>query len=127
MKTLKEVFSAELPDFTNMGDEGRSVNRDRLVHTLDSLVGDLRNAYWIRLVVTIAVLVTLIILIFRFADKPEVLTGLTAIMGVTLAGAIAELKRVTDEMARVRLMLAIAPELSLEALTEIAHKISRSL
>jgi hypothetical protein len=48
-------------------------------------------------------------------------------MGVTVAGTFVLLKQVTDEMARVRLLLAIVPEISLEELTQMARKLVAAL
>jgi hypothetical protein len=47
--------------------------------------------------------------------------------GVSIGGVIAALKQVTDEMARVGLLLAIAPEMNLEALTEMAKTVATKL
>src|SRR5262245_40960669 len=127
MRTLKSVITTALPDYTTLGDGGRTLDRERLIKLLDGLASDLRRAYWIRLAVATAVFVFLLVLTARMANQPTALASLVAGMGITVAGATAALKQVTDEMARVRLLLAIAPELTLEALTEIASKIAASL
>jgi hypothetical protein len=127
MRTLKSAIATVLPDYTNLGEGGRTLDRERLIKLLDGLSSDLTRAYWIRLAVGFAVFVFLLVLTARMANQPTVLASLMVGMGITVGGAIAALKQVTDEMARVRLLLAIAPELTLEALTEIASKIANSL
>lgn len=127
MRTLKKSLSELVPDYTSLGDEGRSIDRDRLIRVLDGLASDLVKGYWIRMAAGAIVLGVLLFLTARYAGDPAVLAGLAGAMGITVAGAIALLKQVTDEMARVRLLLAIAPELTLESLTEIARKLAASL
>jgi len=127
MKTLQSEIRAVLPDITNLDGEGRTINRERLILVLDGLARNLRVAYWIRLVVALCVLVVLSILIFRAADQPPLLAALVAAVGITVGGAIAALKQVTDEMSRVGLLLAIAPEVTLESLTEMAKTIAAKL
>ncbi len=127
MKTLQSGIAAALPDITALGGENRTVNRDRLIGLLDDLAGDLRRAYWVRLIIAVCVFVVLAILMFRVASQPALLATVTAGVGITIGGAVAALKQVTDEMARIRLLLAIAPELTLEALTEMARTIVAKL
>jgi hypothetical protein len=127
MRTLKGELSRLLPDVTSLGDEGRNIDRERLVRVLDGLSSDLNRGYWIRIVDGAIVLVVLLVLAGQFAAQPAVLTGLASAMGVTVAGTFALLKQVTDEMPRVRLLLAIVPEISLEELTEMARKLVATL
>lgn len=127
MNKLRFVLEAALPDVTSLGGDGRNVDRDRLVNLLQSLAADLSRAYWIRTIVALVVLCVLLAVISRFGDQALLLGSAVAGMGITFMGAVVALKQVTDEMARVNLILAITPELSLEALTEIARKIISSI
>jgi len=122
MKRLKHVIEGALPDATNLGG-GRNVDRDRLVNLLAELGDDLGRAYWLRALVALATLCLLFALIWYYSQQPALLAGAMAAIGITLVGAVAALKQVTDELARVHLIRAIAPELSLEALTEVARRI----
>jgi hypothetical protein len=45
---------------------------------------------------------------------------------IVVAGAAAALRAVTDELARVRMLMAIAPDLSREALTEVTRWMAMS-
>ena len=69
------------------------------------------------------VLCLLMAIVWRFADQPVLLAAAMAAMAIALMGAVAALKQVADEVARVRLVQAIAPELNLEALTDLARRI----
>lgn len=122
MRRLKDVVKATLPDATNLGG-GRNVDRDRLIDVLGDLVSDLSRAYWVRVFVVVCVLGLLIVIVWRFADEPSLLAAAVAATAIALMGAVAALRQVTDEIARVRLVQAIAPELNLEALTELARRI----
>jgi hypothetical protein len=48
-------------------------------------------------------------------------------MTITFFGALAALKQVVDEIARVDMILSIVQELSLEALTEVARRVAAAL
>ena len=124
MKQLKFEIQNAFPDITNLDGEGRTINRDRLTDVLDGLARNLRLAYWIRIAIALCVFVILVILMFRVSDQPALLAGIAAGVGITIGGTVAALKQVTDEMARIGLLLAIAPELSVEALTELAKSIA---
>jgi hypothetical protein len=126
MLRLQLAIKPLLPDVTSLGDD-HTINRERLILVLDGLARNLRVAYWIRLSGALGILVVLAILTFREADQPTVLAALVAAVGITIGGTIAALKQVTDEMSRVGLLLAIAPEVTLEALTEIAKTIATKL
>jgi hypothetical protein len=127
MKTLKTELPRAFPAITNLSGEGRTINRDRLAEVLDGLAANLKRAYWIRLSAGVAVFVVLIFFMFRYADNPTGMAAIITATGVTIGGTMAVLKQVTDEMARVGLLLAIAPEVSLEALTEMAKTIATKL
>jgi hypothetical protein len=122
MSELKRVLEATLPDVTSLGG-GRNVDRDRLIVLLRKLLGDLDHAYWLRSGVALVVLVVLLAIIWRYGEQPMLLSGAVAGMGITLVGALAALRQVIDEMARVDMILGLAPDLSLEALTEVARRI----
>src|ERR1044071_2755038 len=109
MDTLRSTVAAALPDIAALGGGDRTVNRDRLIDLLDGLARELKRAYWIRLVIALCVLAVLAVLMFRVADRPALLASVTGGAGITVGGAVAALKQVTDEMARVRLLLAIVP------------------
>jgi hypothetical protein len=122
MKRLKDVINATLPDATSLGG-GRNVDRNRLIDVLGDLGSDLSRAYWVRAFVVVCVLGLLIAIVWRLADQPNLLAAAVAATAMALMGAFVALRQVTDEIARVRLVQAIAPELSLEALTELARRI----
>ena len=67
MRTLKGELSRLLPDVTSLGDEGRNIDRERLVRVLDGLSGDLNKGYWIRIVAGAIVLIVLLVLVGQFA------------------------------------------------------------
>jgi hypothetical protein len=127
VKTLQSEIKAAFPDITSLSGEGRTINRDRLIAVLDGLARNLRLAYWIRLMIALCVFVALIILTFRVADQPTLLASVIAGAGITIGGTVAALKQVTDEMARIGLLLAMVPEVTLEALTEMAKTIATKI
>jgi hypothetical protein len=127
MLTLQSEIKPLLPDVTSMGGDDHTINRERLILVLDGLARNLRMAYWIRLAVALGILLVLAVLVFRESDQPSVLAAVVAAVGITIGGAIAALKQVTDEMSRVGLLLAIAPEVTIEALTEMAKTIVTKL
>jgi hypothetical protein len=114
---------AALPDVTSLGGSGRNIDRDRLVNLLHKLAGDLGNAFRLRSGVAVITLSVLLAIIWRYGDQPTLLAGAVAGMGITLVGALAAIKQVTDEMAQVEIILSIVPDLTLEALTEVARRI----
>lgn len=122
MRKLRDTIKKALPDATNLGG-GRNVDRDRLVQLLSGLSSDLARAYSLRACVAVCVLGLLMAIVWRYADQPLLLAGAMAAMAIALVGAMVALKQVADEIARVRLVQAIAPELHLEALTELARRI----
>lgn len=122
MNKLKRALEAALPDVTSLGG-GRTIDRDRLTALLQKLLSDLGRAYWLRAVVAILVFVILLAIISRYGDQPLLLSGAVSGMGITFVGALVALKQVIDEMARVDMILGLAPDLSLEALTEVARRI----
>jgi hypothetical protein len=127
MKTLRTEIPKAFPAITDLSGEGRTVDRDRLVNVLDGLAANLKRAYWIRLSIGIIIFVVLIFFMFRYANNPSGMAAVVAATGITIGGTIAAIKQVTDEMARVGLLLAIAPEMTLEALTEMAKSIATKL
>ena len=124
---LKSVLDEALPDMTSLGGDSRYVDRDKLVHLLGGLSSELSRAYWLRMVISAAVMAVLLVAIWRFSDTPLLLAGAAGAIGLALIGALATLQGVSEDMARVRLLLSVAPDLSLEALTEIARCISSGL
>jgi hypothetical protein len=127
MTRLKHVLEETLPDVTSLGGGGRNIDRDRLVGLLRNLAGDLGNAYWLRSATALVVLFVLLAVIWRYGDQPMLLGGAAAGMGITFVGALVTLKQVVDEMARVDMILAIAPDLTLETLTEMVRRIAAAL
>jgi hypothetical protein len=122
MTKLKRALELALPDVTSLGG-GRTIDRDRLMDLLHKLLSDLGRAYWLRAAVAILVFVILLAIISRYGDQPLLLSGAVSGMGITFVGALVALKQVIDEMARVDMILGLAPDLSLEALTEVARRI----
>lgn len=127
MKRLKHVLEASLPELTSLGGEGRNIDRDRLETLLRNLAVALDRAYWLRAGTTFLVLCVLVAVIQRYGDQPLLLGGAATGMTITFIGALAALKQVVDEMARVDMILSIAQELSLEALTEVARRVAAAL
>jgi hypothetical protein len=127
MKTLRSEIKSAFPDITDLSGEGHTINRDRLIVVLNGLARNLRLAYWIRIIVALCIFVILIVLMFRVADQPTLLASVIAGAGITVGGTVAALKQVTDEMARVGLLLAMVPELTLESLTEMAKTIGTKI
>jgi hypothetical protein len=127
MTRLKHVLEETLPDVTSLGGGGRNIDRDRLVGLLRNLAGDLGNAYWLWSATALVVLFVLLAVIWRYGDQPMLLGGAAAGMGITFVGALVTLKQVVDEMARVDMILAIAPDLTLETLTEMVRRIAAAL
>ncbi|MGJ4887245.1 hypothetical protein ACQR1Y_03600 [Bradyrhizobium sp. HKCCYLRH3099] len=127
MNTLKTALPNAFPDIRKLSGEGRTIDRDRLMLVLDGLARNLKRAYWIRLSIGALVFALLLFLVFKNYGDTRVLTATIAATGVTVGGTITALRQVTEEMARVGLLLAIAPELSVEALTELANTIAAKL
>lgn len=127
MSKLKRVLEATLPDVTSLGGGGRSVDRDLLVGLLRNLGSDLSFAYWLRSGLACAILLILLVIIGRYGNQPAILGGAATAMAITLVGALAALKQVIDEIARVNMILSIVPKLSLEALTEVTRKVVAAL
>jgi hypothetical protein len=113
-----------LPDPRSLGGEGRNIDRSRLVTVLEKLAGELHRAYWARVGLVVLIAILLAALSLRFAATPFILHGLYGGVAITFCGAIVTLKQVSDEMARVRLLLGLAGEVSLESLTEIARRVA---
>src|SRR4051812_45649226 len=113
MSKLKSVLEAALPDVTSLGG-GCNVDRDRLVDLLRQLTNDLSFAYRLRSGLAGIVLIIILAIIGRYGDQPAILAGAASGMAITLAGALAALQQVIDEMARVKMILSIAAELTLE-------------
>ena len=126
MSRLKRAIEAALPDVTSLGG-GRNIDRDRLISLLGELTAELGRAYWLRTLVAFIILCLLLVIVSHYGNQPVLLATAMAAMGITLMGALAALKQVSDEMARVRLIRAIAPDLSLEALTEVARRITSTV
>jgi hypothetical protein len=127
MKTLQSEIRSAFPDITNLSGEGRTIDRDRLTTVLDGLARNLRIAYWVRLMVALCVFVVLLILMFHIAGQPALFASVIAGTGITIGGTVAALKQVTDEMARIGLLLAMVPEVTVEALTEMAKTIAKKV
>ena len=127
MRRLGTTVKDLLPDLKALGGGSRNIDRGRLIKVLGELAGELRMAYWLRIALIALIIGVLVAVSLRFADQQAILSGLYGGVGITFAGAIAALKQVSDEMARVRLLLSIAPELSVETLTEIARHLAADL
>ncbi|MCA1472775.1 hypothetical protein I6F09_33530 [Bradyrhizobium sp. IC3195] len=127
MNTLKATLPDAFPNLRNLSGAGRTIDRDRLALVLDGLAANLKRAYWIRLLVGTAIFLVLFIVMIRYSSEPTVLAATVAATGATVGGTIRALKQVTEEMARVGLLLAITPEVSIEALTEIAKTVVAKL
>lgn len=127
MATLKNVLRDWLPDGAKLGDATSSRMRDDLAKRLEVLAADLTRVYWLRIGLAVAVLVVLIALAIWCRAQPALLTALFGAMGLTVAGGFSLLKDTTDELARARLLLAIAPELPLEELIDLVRKLSQKL
>jgi hypothetical protein len=127
MSKLKRALETTLPDVTSLGGGSRYVDRDMLVELLRKLENDLNLAYWLRCVLACAILLLLFGITVRYGNQITVLAGAATGMAITLAGALAALKQVVDEMARIDMILTIAAELSLEALTEVIRKVVAAL
>lgn len=124
MTRLKTVLDSVLPELTSLGGGGRYVDRDKLVRLLEILSNELARAYWLRASITFLVVILLLAAVWRYSGDPLLLSVLTGAIAMALAGALAALRAVTEDMARVRLLLTVTPDLSLEALTEVARRIS---
>jgi len=123
MRNLKTVLKATLPDPTSLG--GRSsVDRDQLLSLLRQLRGDLGRAYWQRAGLSLLVLAVLLAITWRYGNQPALLSGAVSGMGIIFLGALFALQKVADEMACVDMILNLAEELNLEALTEVARRIA---
>jgi hypothetical protein len=126
MSKLKRALKSALPDATSLGG-GRNIDRDRLVGLLRELLGDLGRAFLLRAGVALLVLLVLLAIIWRYGDQPALLTGAVCGMGIIFVAALVALKQVTDEMARVDIILCLAADLNLEALTEVTRRIAAAL
>lgn len=122
MRTLKSVLQQAAPDMTSLGG-GRQVDREQLVELLGGLMRDLGKAYWMRVILVFVVLAVLLGALLRFSDQPAMLGIAGAGMGITFVGALAAVKQVTDELARVGLVLVLAAEVSLDSLNEMMRRI----
>ena len=127
MNKLKRALETTLPDVTSLGGGSRYVDRDTLVELLRKLKNDLNLAYWLRCVLACAILLLLFGITVRYSNQITVLAGAATGMAITLVGALAAVKQVVDEMARIDMILKIAAELSLEALTEVIRKVAAAL
>jgi len=125
MKTLKSVLADALPDAGLLGGE-YGLDRKRLIAELASLADDLRRGYWFRVCGVATVVAGIVGIAVSMNEIPVLVTAFAA-AAVCLFGATTMLKGITDELARVRMLLTIAPELTIEALGEIAEKASASL
>lgn len=123
MRKLERVLKAALPEPTSLG--GRStVDRDGLLGLLRELRRDLGRAYRLRAGITLLILVILVAITWRYGNQPALLSGAVCGMGIIFFGALFALQKVTDEMACVDMILNLAEDLNLEALTEVARRIA---
>lgn len=127
MRNLGATLAQVLPSIESLGGEGVTVDRKRLETALDRLVGDLTRVLYVRLGVVLLVIAVLLTMMVVFYRDPAIFVAMTGGAGLSIGGAIALLKQVTDEMTRTRLLLALVPSLSLESLTEIAQRLSTEL
>ncbi len=121
MKSLKASLASVLPDATNLGGESRNVDRERLLGVLAALARDLTRAYWVRAVLILLISAVLVALAWRLFEQSVVLLAISAAIAIVLAGGSTALRQVTDELARTRMLLDLAPDLSREALTEMVR------
>jgi hypothetical protein len=122
MRTLRRAVEDLLPDATALGG-GRNIDRNRLLEVLTVLSGDLKRALRVRLAVSVVILCLSLAVVWSYADQPQFLAAGLAAVALTFAAAVAALKQVTDELAQLSFVRSLAPDVSLEALTEIARAI----
>jgi hypothetical protein len=126
MRNLKTVLTRILPDPTLLGGQ-QGLDRTRLIAELGRLAVELRRGCQMRLYAVAAAIAAFIGAGLYVSDQPTLFAPLVAVAGTFSAGAMALLRHLNDELARVSMLLSIAPELTLEALTEIAEKLEAKL
>lgn len=125
MSILVKVFENSMNPRENL--DTHKVNRKKLEINLRGAQKDLRFAWRIRLVISIVVFLILLAFVILYRNDVAKLNALMGAMGVGLIGAYRWIETTTKEMARVTLLLAITPELSEDALKELAHSTIRAL
>lgn len=124
MRTLKSTLIAVLPDPTSLGGDNRNVDRTGLVAALEGLARELHNSIWLRFAVMIVVVCVSAITLFKYGNHPTLSLGIWLGMAVLLLMLLTHLREITDELARVRLLLTVAQDVSLESLTEISRRLT---
>ena len=121
MQRLSHTLQSVLPDVTSLGGDSSAVDRDKLRHILQALAGDLSRTLALRAVLALLLVGLLALSAWQFASQPHLIVGTSLGAAVVALGAAAALRQVTDELARVRMLLAIAPDLTRESLTEVTR------
>lgn len=127
MTNLKSVLAKYVPDARNLGTQLDPTRRDRLQDELKKLKSDLRTAWRIRLGAAIIVFVFLLGVGIYYIGSPTVLAGIFSAVGVTFAGALAMMQKVSDDMTRVGMLILIVPELELKEIAKVAHTLVSKL
>jgi hypothetical protein len=102
------------------------MDRAKLSGMLQALASSLARMLALRVVLTGAIIVALALIAWRFSNEVGGLVGATAGIVIVVAGWTAALRAVINELARVRMLLAIAPDLCREALTEVTRWMAMS-
>lgn len=120
------VLAEAVPDAGLLGGEV-GLDRKRLIAELAGLATDLRRGYWLRIATVGLVVAGLTGVALRMLDGPLLVASVLTAVSLAWGGSATLLGRINDELAQVRMLLAIAPELTIEALGEIAQKASATL
>jgi uncharacterized membrane protein YqjE len=121
MQRLSTALKSVLPDATSLGGDSHFVDRARLEQTLRTLGSALHRSLIVRLGLALILVLLLALVAWQVSDQLAAIAAALAGAVVIIVGSAAALRQVTDELARVRMLLAIAPDLTREALTEVTR------
>lgn len=123
MSELVSVLSRHFGGPRKLGD----ASSDALIADMRDLADDLNRTWWVRASMIIGVFIIELILFVIYHENATVVAGLFAAAGLTIGGAVSAMQTVTQEMARVRMLISVLPSLTPETLEELARKLIEKL
>jgi hypothetical protein len=106
---------------------GADTNRKALQNALDGLIRNSRAMLWIAVAMaTLLFLAELVVALVKI-DDAKIVAGMAGAMGLTGAGAIEAVRRISREMAQTHLLILLSGTLDAEALKPVITALARKL
>lgn len=103
------------------------VNRDSLRAELAELTNHLRSLSWLTAAMICIVFIVEVAIAIIYFEQPAVLTGIAAAMGLTVAGAIEGMRRLSRETARTNIVISLVSELDSDKIAAIVNALVKNL